>query len=160
MNKTVQFGELLAGVTTGVPRAVLVPLKVPDKLAFRLRWVEFCKRDYGTADEVTHLGLSRLAVARVKSSVGAFVVSTDFLARECFGFEVTGAAGTGLSGQWLVRRFEMWDADYRLVMPPAFHLVNVGQVSEWTCFIHGEFVPITMGDRNGVIAWQGGAKNA
>jgi len=158
MNKSIQFQAELVGAFTGVPVSVAIPLKITEGQAFRVRAVEFWKTDIAGVDEVDLLGLSRLSQANVKASMPILRLATDFIARAALGIETTGTSSGHINT--LHFRTELWEYDYRLVMPPFFHLGTIGQLTQWVCFLTGENVPATQGQRNAIIAWQGGLWDA
>jgi len=157
MNNAIQFVARGAIATSGT--ALTVPLTVPDKMAFRLRHVEFRMRDLPQAiDTRFNVGLSKLANDNIFATDLELMNYAHFLAYVSWGWEITGTAGLG--GLLSMLRVPLWDYDYRLVMRPTVIGHAVGTTHTIAVAVVGELVRVSEGERNSIIAWQGGAKDA
>ncbi len=155
-NEVIQFAASILAATNGVDTSVSIPIIVPDKMSFRVRYVEFRMHDQTNADAVILLGLSRQAEPTVRPGTVAFIQANQYIAYWSWGFEASGAAG--LVHSPLSHKIDVWDLDYRLVMRPTFHLIRVGSTVPTTCVVAGQLVPSSQNERNAIIAIQGGAK--
>lgn len=157
MNSTIQFAATSSGGSSGTPVRVVFPLIVPDRTAFRVRWVDFWISGLQAGDMNSFAAVSKLSVDRAKISLAAYLASTDFIARDSYFSELT---TTGEAATKTARRVELWDADYRFVLRPVLHVVSVvNTFATWNVQIAGELVGASEGDRNAIIAFQGGAKD-
>jgi len=158
LNKTVQYTVSLTG-STNVPVRADVPLKVPDKHAFRLRYVQFRLQSVHNADRDYFMGLSKLSRQAVHpGGTDPFTTDNTYIAYGSQGIEASGT--DGLAAIRLDHHVELWDQDWRLVLPPTFHLLTVGSGAIVVCVVAGELVPANEGERNAIILTQGGAKDA
>ena len=157
MNRVIQYQVRMVGGSSGVPGVGAIPIKVPDKQCFRVRYVEFKQTSWQNVDVVQLGGVSPINGQRAFSSLLDFTNYTKFMAYHSWAFGESGT--TGESGGFLHDRVELWDMDYRLVMPPTVHVVDVGSFLIWNVVLAGELMPCTEGERNAIIAWQGGAKS-
>lgn len=154
MNKTIQYwGEtlLVNGVGTADP---LESFRVPDRLAFRVRAIEFRGQAlFAAADTRFHVGLSKR-----ENDVAIPVELTLMLYQKFLAFWSMDAELTtsGMTSGHMFRRLELWDYDYRLVMRPTIMSFSIGLALPVAVGVYGELVKASEGERNGIIAWQGG----
>lgn len=154
MNRVVQYVVPLTGVGN-TPVRVAVPLAVPDKLAFRIRRVQFRIQTMPNSDRDYLMGLSMVnRQPIIGGGVAGFISSPTFIAFAAAGVEISGTAGIGVVK--LDHVVDLWDYDYQLVMPPTFHLLTVTSADAVICAVYGEMVPVSTGKRNAIIATQGG----
>ena len=159
MNNTIQFGVLLTPAVAGVPVALPVPLVVPGGHAFRCRYVEFRWRQLQNVDVDMAVLLHRESSRPIYGSTNLFMLATGTIAFTSFGQEISGTAG--ISAAILTVHRDVWDMDYRLVMRPTGMVVGVGGLGiEVQLILAGELVGASEGQRNAIIATQGGAKDA
>ena len=156
-NEVIQFAALNSGSLANTELAVPVPILVPGGLCLRLRFIEFRLTDTPNTDRELFAGLSRTAEEPITGEgVNGIVGHTRFMAFASWGFETTGAAG--LNASPLSQRHDVWDMDYRLVMQPTFMSIAVTSAANIFCIVGGVLVPCSEGQRNAIIATQGGAK--
>lgn len=155
-NQLTQFVAVLTGGSSGVPVRAAFPLKQKDGHSFRLRHVEFRQTTYQNVDVVQFGGVSPVEDERVFPSLATFMAYNKFMAFHSWGFGESGT--TGESATILHERIDLWDLDYRVILPPTLHIVDVGSFLTWNVVIAGEYVKVTEGQRNAIIAWQGGVK--
>jgi len=154
-NDVVQFVTRV--VTVGnIARADPIPLRIPDKVALRVRYVEFRIEDLSNADRLLIMGLSLVAGERARTATTQFMEYNKYIAFWVTAWEATGAAG--LMATDLSKRIDVWDMDYRLVIGPTFHALTTPTAAGITAVVAGELVRATEGERNAIIATQGGAK--
>jgi len=159
LNKVIVYGLRMSAAISATPVSSPLPVIVPDRWAFRVRFVEFRWRVNINADQDVLMGVSKLSGRGAMPDAARFDLNTDFIANGGFGVEASGTEG--LSTAISVVRRELWDYDYRMVMRPEAHLMVIGSLSQTIAFfIGGELVPASEGERNAIIAWQGGAKDA
>lgn len=154
MNRVIGFSVGLNHGSSGVPVVAPIPIKVPEGHAFRLRRVIFQLASLPNLDTDAFYALSQISIERAKESTARFR-NTIWIAQRNFSIEVT---TTGMASGNLILVEELWAEDYRLVMQPMFHTFAVGGLQTNTCHLYGEMVKATEGERNAIIAWQGGAK--
>lgn len=157
MNNVVSFAARLLNVVSGTALLAPLPVIIPEGKALRIRAVEFRQRTYANTDAVVLAGLSPVNLSNPFLSIDAIIEHQRFMAFFGWGFGESGT--TGESAMWLYQRTELWDYNYQLIMPPILHLMVISTVAkEVTCVLHGEYVPVSVGRANAIIAWQGGAK--
>lgn len=151
MNEVLQY---VAGITSAANQGdvVALPLKVPAGRGFRVRYVEFRRSALGGADETLFVGLSRFNQLVLPTLVFT-LMANHFIAFYSWGVEVV---TSGSWGQSLSKKINVWDLNYVLVMPPTFVQRSVQQANTVDCVMAGELIPLTEGQRNAVIVWQGG----
>lgn len=155
MNEVIQywdFDTMLTGTSTAQG---LQTFRVPDEFCFRVRAVEF-RVDVllFAADSRFTLGLSKRFEDRPRLPDTVFLTYQKFLAYWAMESELTGTAGA--SAFPMSKRVELWDYDYRLVLRPTLLTRSNGATFTIAFGVHGELVPCTEGQRNAIIAWQGG----
>lgn len=154
MNETSQFWGETTFVTGQGTADPLEAFEIPDGFAFRLRAIEFRNQSVVAAvDTRFHVGLSKRQADRLIPVETDFMAYQKFLAYWAQDSELTtsGAAAFGLN-----MRVELWDYDYRLVMKPTIMSFSLGLSLPVTCGVYGELVRASQGERNAIIAWQGG----
>jgi len=156
MNNVITFDVAISPQVSGVPQFAVIPLIVPDKLAFRLRYFEVRLNGLVGSDNDIFAALSKGAEEPVKAS-NALLIGGQYIASVGWTIEVV---STGAAALPMVQRVDLWDMDYRMVMRPTIHFGAVGTGQAMTAVLAGELVGISEGARNGIIAWQGGAKDA
>ncbi len=158
MNNVIQFSAGLTPAGSATAVATPIPILVPEGRAFKVRNVDFRWLTYPTADIVISMGLSRFAEEPIQRTIAVFLGNPNFMAYASFGFGESGT--TGESSHFLNKKVELWDLDYKLVMRPTFHILQNGAACcfQMFCVLSGELVPASEGERNAIIAWQGGAK--
>lgn len=157
MNKTVTFLAALNPAVSGTPVRARIPLIVPNGFAFRLRYVLWVLQDARPSDAESFCALSRIADEPLRASLATLLTGNQYLSMFTWGVELV---TTGMSTSPLHQKDELWDLDYRLVMAPTYHMVGITNWTNTFCRVAGELVPVTEGERNAIIAWQGGAKDA
>ncbi len=153
MNNVIQFQASV--LTTEVPfsRADL-QLVVPDGKAFRLRSVTWKLRSMIGGNVHLLCALSRVHAEPVRPVIAEFFGSAKWLSWFGFGEDLT---VNGMAAIFLHERQEYWDYDYRFVLAPTLHVARVfGSAIEVGVQLSGELVPVSQGERNAIIAWQGG----
>ncbi len=158
MNRTINFFTRLTPASSGVVVVAPLPLAVPDKLAFRVRYVDFRYRGFQNVDVDVLAGVSKVNRKAVPPNVNELTDDTTLVAFNSWAQELTTTGATALLTSF---RVELWEYDYRMVMPPTALLAAVGGLGvECWVVIGGEMVPASTGQRNAIIAWQGGLWNA
>lgn len=154
MNERSQFWgttTLASGLGTADP---IASLDVPDKKCFRISAIEFRQQSVVAAqDNRFHVGLSKRqndVIIPVEINVLTYPKFLAFWSQDSE-LTTTGAAALRMS-----HRVELWDYDYRLVMRPTLMSFSIGLSLPVACGIYGEFVACSEGERNAIIAWQGG----
>lgn len=154
MNETIQYwgDALMAG---GVGTAdILDAFRVPDGFCLRLRAVEFRGQAILIAgDSRFHIGLSKRQADTAIPVETVLMRYQKFLAFWSIDSELNASGATSIL---MTRRVELWDYDYRLVMKPTILTFSAGLALPVAVGVYGELVPCTVGQRNAIIAWQGG----
>jgi len=158
VNNVVQFVVRLVPALGNTAEAVRVPLAVPDQHALRVRYVEFRLEDFPNADRRVRAALSKVTDQPAREGTTAFETYNGYLAYMTLGWEASGTSG--LSFGKIYERIDVWDMDYRMVMPPTFHVLSHTTSTAVVCVVAGEMVKASMGQRNAIIAWQGGLFDA
>ena len=154
MNRTVEYGVRVTPAGSGTPLAAQIPLSVPVGTAFRVRRAEFRWRALPNADSDVTGGISKINQEAARPSANALLTHNQYMAFFSWAIEVV---TTGTTAVEMFVRQELWEYDYRLVMPPTAHLVVTGNLGiEVAFFLYGEMVPMSQGQRNAAIAYQGG----
>ncbi len=157
MNKTVVYHATVTHGSTGVPVAVTLPVKPSEGLAFRLRRVVFALAAPPTADAGILFALSKVNNEPAKASLAIYRASQWIAVA---GIEAQFGGASGANAGDMTKSVELWDHDYRLPMAPVFHTVTIGELFACDCYLWGEMVPISRGQRNAAIAYQGGLFDA
>jgi len=154
MNNTIQYVGALTPTSSGTAVAGEVPLKVPEGRAFRVRFVEFRAGPGGAASDYDlNVALSKVNQETIRIAAEGFNSQNTYLAYWSFSIEIT---TSGAYFSRLSKRFDLWDYDYRLVMPPTFHTLQFVETRLVHCVLGGEMVSASQGQRNAIIAFQGG----
>jgi len=154
-NDVIQYA-VFTSVAANVAQAVPIPILVPDGFAFRVRYCEFRHHGLLNVDQDARQAISIVADQRAFTADPQFVGYAKFIAYSSWGTEISGAAG--LMVVKTVQHIDVWDMDYRLVMRPTLHTLHIGAAQASTAVLAGELVPASEGQRNAIIALQGGAK--
>lgn len=154
MNDTIQYWgstTLATGVGTADP---LENFRVPDKFCLRLRAIEFRQQSVvAGADTRFHVGLSK------RQNDVLIGVETDLMEYQkflAFWSQDSELTTSGAASIRMSERVELWEYDYRLVMRPTLMSFSIGLSLPVACGVIGELVPCSEGQRNAIIAWQGG----
>jgi len=110
----------------------------------------------GAADHDVFAGLSRRSEEEVRLGQAEMLTHNQFMAYWAYSIEIFVTSG-GYERQH-VHRVELWEMDYRLVMPPTFHVLQIAEARQVVCVLAGEMIPVREGERNAIIITQGGAK--
>lgn len=153
MNNVIQFQANVATASPPFSRAD-VQLVVPEGKAFRLRSVTWKMRDVIQSDVVLLCALSRVHSEPLRPVLNAFFESAKWLSWFSYGWEIL---TTGATSSFIHERQDYWDYDYRFVLAPTLHVARVGGTTiEVAVQLAGELVSASKGERNAIIAWQGG----
>lgn len=130
-------------------------LAVPDGYAARLRAFELTVTTMAfTASQIHWTALSRAYKEPQAIVLEEVMRDRDFLAILGFVHHKTGSAGISLMHN--PQRIELWDYDYNFVIDPAAIYFANGLTQDFTAAIYYEYVAKSEGERNSIIAWQGG----
>lgn len=151
MNSVISYVVRLAASANSNARGA-VPIRVPDGKAFRVRHIEFRLQGLQASDHLNLVSVSRLNQEPLRTST-QLETSNHLLAFYGFTLEVQ---TSGLATLILVHRVALWDYDFRLVMQPTAHLFSVQLADIVDVEMAGELVNASEGERNAIIAWQGG----
>ncbi len=154
-NNVIQYTEVvsLAGnVFDARPFQILVPMG----FAFRVRYFESRYHGLLNVDSDARQAVSILAEDPPRLADVAFMGFNRYMGFAAWSMESSGTAG--LMAVKAVQRVELWDLDYRLVMPPTLHTVSITNAQAITGVLAGELVPASLGERNAFAITQGGAK--
>lgn len=155
MNATVQFVNTVT-ISSGAGIAgPLSALQVSDGECLRVRAVEFRALSPAIgADARFSIGLSKRQRDTALATEVLQYTYPKFMAFWSVDMEVV------TSGSYVLlttHRVDVWDLDYRLVMEPTILAFSgFGAVGVVAVVVSGEFVPCSEGQRNAIIAWQGG----
>ncbi len=154
-NDVIQFVRLVSP-SANVAEAEAMPLIVPDGMAFRVRYCEFRHSGLLNADGDHRMAISIIAEQPAKLGDVDFNTYAKYIAYASWSMEASGTEG--LMSIKSVQHIDVWDLDYRLVMRPTLHTLAVGAAQAMTAVLAGEMVQASQGERNAIIALQGGAK--
>lgn len=154
MNKTIQYNALVTTGGANVAEVAPIPLIVPEGMAFRCRYFEVRLRTGTPGDRDSMVGLTQRNQDTARVNDAAFLSYNAFLALASWEEEHSGSAG--IVAYLAVHRVDLWDMDYRLVMPPTMHILGLIRVVTACGVLAGELVKATEGQRNAIIGWQGG----
>ena len=155
-NDVIQYSAVLNPTPTGVVLVIPVPILVPEGLGLWVRAIEFRWSGVQAGDFEAFAGVSLVAEQPALPSTAALLAHTKFMAFDALASEFS------TSGETLARttrRVDVSDLRYVLVMRPTLQAVNVGNTfMTIVAVVFGELVGVSEGQRNAIIATQGGAK--
>lgn len=151
MNEVIQYVATVTALANQ-GAAIAVPLRVPLGMAFRVRSVDFRFQGLGPTDETFLVALSRFNREPAKTST-QFTISNHWIAYGGYNMEIQ---TTGMATIRINQLVDVWDYDYRLVMQPTLQAFAVQLAAQVDCAVAGVLVRISEGERNAIIAWQGG----
>ncbi len=153
MNNTIQFVVTIGVGSSGTPNTGEIPLVVPAGLAFRCRYVEYRIQSHTEADTTYSIGVSKGNRQPPRPNAAEVTRYNGYIS---FWGRANQITTSGTRGIPITFRQDVWELDYRLVMPPTVHRVFVGTGVVHTVVLAGEMVKATEGQRNAIIATQGG----
>ena len=157
MNNVIQYVGEHTFVAANTGEASDIPLKVSDGWALRLHYIEFRLQFSIIAGDIDmYVGVSRKQNDEARVALAGVVGYAQYMAFWSHGQELT---TSGASFGELSHRIDLWREDYRLVLSPTFHGIGIGNTGPVNTVVAGELVRVSQGQRNAIIAWQGGAKD-
>ena len=151
MNNVTQFWDSDTISTTGSSQP-LSTFIISDRLCFRVRAVEFrWHNSVAGTNRRFFVGLSKkFNDLHFGSSVPNL---NNYAAMMAFDSREGAVRGSAIL---LNRRVELWDYNYRLVMPPTIMGIGPNANQVISVGMYGELMPCSQAERNAIILWQGG----